>query len=263
MTATQDKVKELLNSQHVKDMLPYLLAGAGGAVAGGAMTGKRRSYKGESRLGYLGRILRNAAVTGGLAAGGTALINKGINSTVGAVDKKNPISGSTNNEGPLSTLARGLAFSPSTAAVAGITGLAATHNRPGLLGAGHAVRDKSRGLLAADLGLSKDQLDGTTPRDVHNRIQAHNTAANWHPPLAGSPGPKPVIPLETLRSRAGIAYGGDSKVWRVLSTLANKGPLSTLGTTTGRRLGRGALGLAFAGLPALAGALATDDPTSN
>lgn len=262
MNIDTSKIQEILGSDQVKSLLPYLLAGTGGAVLGGAMTGGRREGEDESRMSHLGRILRNAAITGGLAAGSTALIRKGLDSTYGAVDKANPVTGSAGNEGPASTLARSIAFSPLTAGVSGAAGLAATSRFPGM-GNGSKRRTDNLGLLAKALGVDSTALGEMAPDVVHKKItdaQApRNVTANGATTRVT---PKFDIPLNTLRGRAGIPFAGDSRAHRILSRIANTGPMKTFGTTTGRRIGRGALGLAAAGLPALIGALATNDPES-
>ena len=63
-------------------LLPYLLAGGGSALAGGALTAMGGERPGEGRWARRWRILRNALLTGGAGVGATALINKGIQDTV-------------------------------------------------------------------------------------------------------------------------------------------------------------------------------------
>jgi hypothetical protein len=64
--------------------------------------------------------------------------------------------------------------------------------------------------------------------------------------------------LKRLRQRGGIA-GGDTKLRQILSNISRRGPLSTFGQTTPRRIGRGALGLTAAAVPSMLGALLTTD----
>lgn len=253
MDIDTSKIKEVLGSDQVKQLLPYLLAGAGGAALGGVMTGGRREHTNESRISYLGRILRNAALSGGLAAGSAALLHKGWDSTAGAVDKKNPITGSKGNEGPGSTLLRGLAFSPWTAAASGAAGLAATNKFS--IGSGKKGQDAPLGLLAKGLGTTPDDLRAATAADIHRLthdsdgkiLQVQGAGGVTH--HAGK-----------LRRAANLPSG--KGVGGILSNITRRGPLSTFGATTGRRVGRGALGLLAAGAPAFTGAFLTNDPES-
>lgn len=248
MNIDTSKIQEILGSDQVKSLLPYLLAGTGGAVLGGAMTGGRREDEDESRMSHLGRILRNAAITGGLAAGSTALIRKGLDSTYGAVDKANPVTGSAGNEGPASTLARSIAFSPLTAGVSGAAGLAATDTWKSL-GAGRQHISKS---LAELENVTGANLGGMGARQVAAEIQKAKDSG-----ITSVRG----LDIDKLRQQANLP-SGKSIPGAILSTLVRRGPLSTFGATHGRRIGRGALGLAAAGLPALIGALVTNDPES-
>lgn len=63
-------------------LLPSLLAGGAGALAGGTLTAMSPERQGESRAGRRWRILRNALLLGGAGAGGTALLQKGIQNAV-------------------------------------------------------------------------------------------------------------------------------------------------------------------------------------
>ena len=63
-------------------LLPALLAGGAGALAGGTLTAMSPERQGESRGSRRWRILRNALLLGGAGAGGTALLQKGIDSAI-------------------------------------------------------------------------------------------------------------------------------------------------------------------------------------
>lgn len=63
-------------------ILPYLIAGGGSALAGGALTAAAKPREGESRGSRRWRILRNALMLGGAGAGAYGLVNKGIKDTV-------------------------------------------------------------------------------------------------------------------------------------------------------------------------------------
>ena len=111
-TNLRDQAASYLNSDAFKSLVPYLMSGGVGAIAGGAMSGRRRADSGESRVGYLGRILRNALIAGGLAGGAHYLGAKGLEKTVGNMsDSSTVLSGTPNDEGPLSTTVKNVAFS--------------------------------------------------------------------------------------------------------------------------------------------------------
>lgn len=236
---------EILNDPRLKDALPELLAGTGGALAGGLMSGGRRSAQGESRGKYLARVLANAAMAGTMAAGGTALLRKGYDSTLGAVDKSGPLTGSKpENQGPLASAWRGLAFSPLTAAGTGAAALAATHDsKSGLLGRDKGLIENAKGILGQELGLTPDKMDLAKRRGAIPELI--NAAAGGDDEVLKA--------LNKLRGEAGIAGKG------ALSRVAHSWPFKTFGTTTSTRIRRGGLGLAAAGVPALIGALTTSE----
>lgn len=247
MTSTIDNAKDglqsVLQSEDFKKILPYLLAGGAGAVAGGVATGRRNERKGESRSSHAGRVLRNALVAGGLAAGGTALLRKGLGETTGAVDKAGPITGGTaDNEGPLSSTLKGLLFSPVTAAASGATGLALTHGRKHIgaaePGASEAIKSLAKHLTKGDTAA----LRALDPQTLAEKIRA---VGNIHGADA-----------DKLRRIAGLAAGKDER--GVASRIAHSLPFSTFGSTAGRRIGRTGLGLVAASIPALVGAFVTD-----
>lgn len=243
---TTEKLSELANSEELKKALPYLLAGGIGAGAGAIATGSRNVDKDETRLQHLGRVLRNALITGGLAAGGTALVNQGIKHTAGAVDKENFSTGSPGNEGPLSTGLKGALFSPVSAGLAGATGLALTHNFSNV-GAGTGDMANKAKLLAQRLGMSEADFAPKTSKQIDDLIRtaAGNDSAT-------------LKELMRLRRAAGIA-GGDNALKRIVSLVSRRGPMSTFGQTAGRRFGRASLGGFAAAVPALVGAALTSD----
>jgi hypothetical protein len=145
-----EQLKGTLESEQFKKILPYLLIGGAGAAGGAALTGGRRSKRGESRLGYMGRVLRNALVTGGLAAGATGLARYGMdklnNPAASADGKQTPDLANPTDQALRSTL-----FSPTTAAASGALGLGLTHKLPGI-GADTAARDSVLDDIAKQLG---------------------------------------------------------------------------------------------------------------
>jgi len=248
--------KELLQSDHIRKLLPYLLSGGVGALAGGVMTGGRRKSDGESRGGHLSRVLGNALIAAGLAGGSHYLLNKGLGDTVGAVEDGKGITGSKPEESPLASTVRNVAFSPLTALGSGAMGLAATHNRE-FIGSGAKDTAKIRENLAQKM---KGVTDADLKYDSAKEIGARKIPTEKRR-AAGLPSD------EIVRSKPGqktllekIFKGKARDVKGAISTATRRGPLATFGQTTPRRIGRGALGLAFAGLPALAGAFLTDKP---
>ena len=263
--ALKEQAANYLQSDDFKSIVPYLMSGGVGALAGGAMTGRRRKDSGEGRLGYLARILRNALITGGLAGGAHALLNKGVEKTVGNLaDSSKALTGSPGDEGPMATAAKNIAFSPLTAVGAGAGALALTNNSS-TFGAG----DNSDALkrFGKELPGKYDSawMRTATPDEVA-AVTKNVTDPNQ------------IKMLERLRRAAGvpssyIEQGGKgignllekipgidaAAVKGTLSSAARRGPLSTFGQSWPRRTGRGALALTAASLPALIGALVTSD----
>jgi hypothetical protein len=160
-----EQLKGTLESEQFKKILPYLLIGGAGAAGGAALTGGRRSKRGESRLGYMGRVLRNALVTGGLAAGATGLARYGMdklnNPAASADGKQTPDLANPTDQALRSTL-----FSPTTAAASGALGLGLTHKLPGI-GADTKSRESARQAIAKAIGVtSTDSLKQMTPAEL-------------------------------------------------------------------------------------------------
>lgn len=257
------QLSTFMASPEAKKLLPYLLSGGVGAAVGGAVTGKRRAREGEGRLSHLGRVLTNALLTGGLAAGGHALINKGLEKTVGTVDESNALAGEGGDQGPLATNLRDVAFSPITAAGFGAAGLGLTRNRAGI-GSGTAAYRTALGELTKQ---SPAQMVANNAGD--NRFKMERDVMGPDKDLRdGSPG-KPIFShreidpkLERLTHRAGLVTAESNTLKGVLQRVTRQGPLSTFGRTSGRIAGRAGLGLAAASVPALVGALLTSENKS-
>ncbi len=262
----KDQASNYLQSEDFKKLVPYLMSGGAGALIGGAVTGRRREEKGEGRLGYLGRILRNAVITGGLAGGAHYLLGKGTEKTIGNLsDSSKAISGTAGDEGPAATAAKNILFSPLTAAGAGAGTLALTHNNS-IIGAGNKAPFLKR--FGDMVGKGTSWLETATPDEAAAAVKK----------LA----PSEIATAERLRRRAGVpssliedggsgignlmqkipgmGNGRAEAVKGAISTLGRRG-LSTLGQTHTRRAMRGALGLTAASLPALIGALVTSKST--
>lgn len=274
---TSGDVREFIESGEAKKLLPYLVTGGVGATAGAVMTGRRRAKR-ESRLGYLGRILRNAALTGGLAAGGHALLDKGISSTLGGMtgvgkDGK-PL---PPEDTPLESTLRRVAFSPLTAATSGAAALAATH-RKGVWGLGDpgknikAFRDMTGTGRSADVlhGLPAAQIQDIVDGAVRDNAFRQLTGSDFSQDAADKLSDVKKLKLKRLTSeqsdiinrfrRLGGLPAGDRSAHGMIrgasSTLLRR-YLSTFGQSHGRRAYRGGLGLVAAGLPAVIGAALT------
>lgn len=161
-----------LQSEDVKKFMPYLLAGGLGAGLGAIATGGRRKRDGESRTGYLSRIIRNALLTGGLGAGATYAIRKGLENTKGQVDQVAPMTGSEGAQSPLATGARAALFSPVTAALAGGGTLAATHNIT-TLGANTTGREKALNFIRKSVDRPSEDVTGmarSAPKSLYKEF---------------------------------------------------------------------------------------------
>jgi hypothetical protein len=254
-----DKISQITNSEEFKKYLPAIIAGTAGAGAGAFMTGGRDKEKNESRVGHLGRVLRNALISGGLAAGGTAAISKGLENTFGSMDPKNPITGSEGNEGPLSSNIKGLLFSPGTAAASGATALGLTSGLKGI-GSGEADKALQRQDLLGKLGVNEAEMAraARSPKAIQDLIdaQTHNKVFQGAPFKLGIDAAK-AKELQAIRRAAGLA-AGETELARALSYIGRKG-LATFGATPERNLVRGGLALTAAAIPAIIGATVTDD----
>lgn len=256
LDALKGQASDFLQSDQMKDLTPYLLSGGGGALLGALMSGGRRESAGEGRLGHLGRVLRNALLTGGLAGGSHALLNKGWNKTFGAMNRDQMITGGAEDQGPVGSTARNVAFSPLTAAASGLAALGLTRDNA-LLGVGdrdYAMQgaldkiNENRGGKGQPKAHTAAKLDRMTPAEVDR--------------LGIGAADRRAAGLPSERVQNGLLqklFGG--------STSATKGRLSSgyrrgvgrlMGQTPGRMATRGAVGLAAAGIPALLGAYLTN-----
>lgn len=146
----------------LKNTSPALLAGIIGATAGGGLTLASKRPRRETRSAYIARILKNALMTGGLAAGGAALLDKGMRSTVGSTNVAAPLAGDKGNEGPLPPLVKNLLYSP-MASMVGAGG--SVYGLSGLRGMG-AAQNKASDAFHSQLKRSlTDWADNTS--DVH------------------------------------------------------------------------------------------------
>lgn len=265
------QAEDYAQSDAFRQLLPYLLSGGAGALGGALMTGRRRRHRDEGRLGYLGRVLRNALVVGGLAGGAHALLGQGLSRTMGGLTEG--ATGTAGNEGPLAATTKNILFSPVTAAGAGGAALLATHGRP-LIGAGdpsNYVNRLSRAL--GGLGKNPNQytpewLRSAAPAEINEVMRRFDDPAN----------PAARAAMERIRRGAGLAsshIGPGNNVGNLLLRLgmsqegaetakgflssARRNLLGTLGNTPGRTAWRGGLGLTAAAIPAMVGSYITSD----
>lgn len=247
-SAGLEQARAGIDSPQLKKLLPYLLAGGAGAAAGGIMSGRRKKRSGETRGQYLTRVLRNAAVTGGLVGGGSYLAAEGFKKTIGAADLENPLTGKDGDQGPLASGLRDVAFHPATAAAAGLGTLGATINSK-TLGANPLAGERETQMLA--------DLKGRGVKGVASKADLVGLGRKDPAAFKAALGTDPST-LRDARS-AGVNIHAPGTLAHTTTSLAK--PISNLmGRTTGRRIGRGALGAGAALLPALLGALTTDAP---
>jgi hypothetical protein len=172
MTNALDSLNNTLQSEQFKKILPYLLIGGAGAAGGAYMTGGRRRNRNnpESRLGYIGRILKNSLIAGGLTAGVAGLARYGYDK----LDKPTSVDGKQlpGMDNPTDAALRNALFSPVTALGAGTAGLLATHKIPHI-GANTAARDSARAHIVKVLGLrDAHELMGMDPSKL--KVQLEN-----------------------------------------------------------------------------------------
>jgi hypothetical protein len=190
-----EQLKGTLESEQFKKILPYLLIGGAGAAGGAALTGGRRNKRGESRLGYMGRVLRNALVTGGLAAGATGLARYGmgkLNNPAASADGQTP-----GLDNPTDQALRSTLFSPATAAASGALGLGLTQKLP-VIGINAKGRESARKAIADAIKVqSTDSLMRMTPSDLAKKLRGIKEIDGMSPEVARraaglTVGPKPT-----------------------------------------------------------------------
>ena len=258
-----DQAKSMAGNVDVQKLMPYLLAGGAGAVGGAALSGRRKARAGETRGQYLTRILRNAVTAGALTGVGSYAAGEGFKKTVGKVDLENPITGTEGDQGPLAASGRKALFGLPAAVIAGGVGLGATVGGK-RLGANPNLAEAGDNLMA---GLKIRGLGQLPPgiSDVASvKMLAKQVPAGLQSILAGDPS------LTHEAKRLGINIHDPAEVTRIFGKEltgvrhkiheAARIPSNLMGRTTGRRIGRGALGLGAALIPAIAGSILTDRP---
>lgn len=251
------QASDYLKSPEAAKLVPYLLAGGGAAALGGLATGKRKKRSGETRLSYAGRVLRNALMSGGLAAGGSYLVHQGLKKTVGTFDKDYPITGGEGQQGPAAAAVKNLAFSPATAGVAGVGALAATANRP-LLGTGKQQEAALKQLLAelkAQPGVDPSIASVAGSAGL-NRVADKNFSAFDAAMKNG--GADVTAVRQALAREAGVSMHDPKTARGIASRIIRRPVGSLLGQTGGQRVKRLGVGGVAALLPALIGSLTTD-----
>lgn len=289
LAAGSDRIKGLSADPEIQKLLPYLLAGGAGALGAGFLSGRRRTRSGETRGQYLTRILRNAALAGGLAGGGSYLAHQGFKKTLGSVDLENPITGREGDQGPVGAGYRDILFNPLTAAGAGLGTLGATAGRK-MIGANpndaaHADAlfasmelrnggklpkgitnlkslealaisnpDAFKSLMAGNIPALADESSSLLGSPADGKFMRSHAAAaglNPHDPNAAHVLPKLLQKITGRESVSGVRH----KLYEGMRL-----PSRLLGRSAKRRAGRGALGIGAALIPAIAGAITTDQP---
>jgi hypothetical protein len=216
MTNALDSLKDTLQSDQFKKILPYLLLGGAGAAGGAYMTGARRRNRRnpESRLGYLGRVLKNSLIAGGLTAGVAGLARYGMDK----LDKQTTSDGKqlAGMDNPTDQALRSALFSPVTALGAGTAGLLATHKIPAI-GANTAARDKMRESFAKVLEYGSKGKDGRVDPNVTALLKASPVELSQKLQQLGIT-KVDGLDIETARRVAGLTLGASF----------NKAPLTDL-----------------------------------
>jgi hypothetical protein len=237
------KIGDVLQSEDVKKILPWLLAGGAGAIAGGAMTGARKR-KGrpdeEGRLKYLARVLGNAALAGGLVVGGGKALQYGANRLADAApapEGKEPL------KSPLSSTLGGIASNPLVALPAGMAGLAASNRT---LGSPHTkdiaeARADLETMFGKKIGVlnKMEQPEFDTFRQTQERLGGFKLDPR-DAQLAG------LRPLDHIQGTGRVA---DAR--RMLTRLLNTSGGKAFGATRGARIRRGGMFGAAALAPSL------------
>lgn len=166
------------NQIDLNALLPYLISGGGGALAGALATGRRKERSGESRLGYLGRILKNSLLAGGVAGGSHYLLNKGVENLT------------SSGESAAYDLQKKLGLDPEASAAkswtkeflegksgvmlgAGLYG-ASNFLPQRFIGSGSADRAAARNSIATKLGIKAEDLDRRGVKTIQSAIDAYN-----------------------------------------------------------------------------------------
>jgi hypothetical protein len=253
------QLKGATENVDLQKLMPYLLAGGAGAVGGAALSGKRKERSGETRGQYLTRILRNAVAAGALTGAGTYAAAEGFKKTVGKVDLEHPITGKEGDQGPLAEVTRGTLFGAPAAIGAGALGLGLTVGRPGI---GSGINDKALADAGDKLtaGLKAKFKNGLPPGIVDpgmDDLKALQAQARRDPAaLRAAVGKDADLLHEAARLGINLHPKG---LARNVQTAAHY-PSLLMGRTPLRRVGRGALGLGAALIPAIAGSLLSDRP---
>ena len=269
LTGAKDSIGDFVQSEDFKKIMPYLVSGGGGALMGALMTGGRREQKGEGRLGHLGRVLGNALLAGGTAAGAHKLINYGIDQTTGGAEA---VQDSSTRSSPVENVISNTAFSPVTAGLFGGGALLATKNRD-LLGSGMGKQTQVDGYnalwrqLKEQMGSEKMPLkDGSTIGSAEELSKLNRTQLNeLLDSKKGGRGSGSALSakdyLSSIEGNKGLHatardHGIASGSWKSTP----KAQLNRIfGKTVGKRSVRGGVGLAAALLPALAGSFMTSE----
>jgi hypothetical protein len=246
------QAKSMAGNVDVQKLMPYLLAGGAGAVGGVALSGRRKARQGETRGQYLTRILRNAVITGALTGAGSYAAGEGLKKTFGKVDLENPITGTESDQGPLAATGRKALFGLPAAVISGGVGLTATVGGK-RLGANPNLGEAEKILMS---GL-KRKHGANLPADITD-VEVLKYMAKSEPDALRNllKGDKALI---HEAKRLGLNTHALGSIARKAHEVARI-PSNLMGRTNGRRIGRSAIGLGAAFVPALAGAILSNRP---
>jgi hypothetical protein len=246
--STSDKIGDVLQSDDMKKLLPWLLAGGAGAIAGGAMTA-RRKRRGrpdeEGRLSYLARVLGNAALTGGLVVGGGKALQYGAQRLA---DSAPAPEGQEPMKSPLSSTIGEVASNPLVAGATGVGGLLGFNKT---LGSSH-LKDmaKAKAAIESNLrGSTVDSLNELSKSDFDKAVQLSNKATKLNYDPMANKATAQLAGLRPLDSIQGTGKVADAR--RLLAKLMSSSGGRALGSTGAARGVRGGV----LGLSALAPSL--------
>lgn len=267
------KISSMVDQELLRknDILPYLLAGGAGALAGGAATAMQPRGKDESRLKRLYRILRNAALVGGATGGGAALLHnasKRLDTTLSPDDSTVKSEGFMKDKGWLSGTSAGAAGAAMYArgAKSDGKGLGAFIDQTrGSTGTTGAAASEYRKQIATDVAKGgtpeRRAMQGKHPDANFSKMLLQNNEAAHKTNKSGVPKFDDALIKSRLRSLgvnpddfAGASKG--SRLMRKLTDFNNTHVGRAFGRTPGARVLRiGGIGAAAAAPYAISGLL--------
>ena len=201
-----DDLKSFAQSDQFKKILPYLLTGGAAAGAGALMTRKKK--RGGGRFSHLTRVLGNALLAGGAAAGATGLARYGLDKLQSPATAAAPAINK-----PSDNALRDTMFGWPAAIASGAAGLTLTHKLP-VIGADTKGRDSALEAIRRALVDGNEKHKFTTPGSFHDidsvrqlspkdLVKYLNLSQDANGTIAGQP-------AAGLANRAGLTLGDNS-----------------------------------------------------